>query len=252
VDALRGRGTRVFKARLLDAEGNETGDPITIKDVWLDNNRDREGDIMEEICNEVSSENKIKLQQYLLMMECHGDVLIGGERDQTMLKSTFGAAAEFYLQSTLLIPQRTLTLSVGLPPSVQMCAPPEPSREYPQKVQYRIVFKEVGVSLYNVRSLASAFSSLYDTISGKNCLISLGYTINVVVPCAALEILHKYSWVHCDISPGNIICFNSRGMFSDFECAQKTTRLTDDEVLTAQCHIFFHLHLSCESNSNCQ
>jgi Fungal protein kinase len=64
-DALRGRGTRVFKARLLDAEGNETGNPVALKDVWLDNNRDREGDIMEEICNEVSSEDKIKLQQSL-------------------------------------------------------------------------------------------------------------------------------------------------------------------------------------------
>ena len=65
VDALCGRGTRVFEAHLLDAEGNETGDPVAVKDVWLDNNRDREGDIMEEICNEVFSEDKIKLQQYI-------------------------------------------------------------------------------------------------------------------------------------------------------------------------------------------
>jgi hypothetical protein len=182
-DALRGRGTRVFEARLLDAKGNETGDPVAIKDVWLDNNRDREGDIMEEIFNEVSSEDKIKLQQYLLTTECHGDVLIGGEQDQTTQKSTFGAAAEFHLQSTSLIPQRSLTSSVGLAPSVHMRAPSEPSREYPQKVHYRIVFKEVGVSLYKVRSLASVFRSLYDTISGKNCLILSGYIIiNVTVP----------------------------------------------------------------------
>jgi hypothetical protein len=80
-DALRGRGTRVFKAHLLDAEGKETGDAVVIKDVWSDSNRDREGDIMREICNEVSSEDVIKLRKYLLTVECHGDVLINGKPD---------------------------------------------------------------------------------------------------------------------------------------------------------------------------
>jgi hypothetical protein len=105
---------------------------------------------MEEICNEVSLEDKIKLQQYILTMDCHSDVLIDDEQDQTMHKSTFNAAAEFHLWSTSLIPQRTLTSSVGLAPSVHMHASPTPSRKYHQKVHYRIVFKEVGVSLYKV------------------------------------------------------------------------------------------------------
>ena len=244
-DALRGRGTRVFEARLLDAEGNETGDPVAVKDVWLDNNRDREGDIMEEICNEVSSEDKIKLQQYILTMDCHGDVLIDDEQDQTTHKSTFGATAEFHLRSTSVIPQRTLTSSVGLAPSVHMRAPPTPSCEYHQKIHYRIVFKEVGVSLYRVRSLANVFRSLYDTINGKDYLILLGYIIDAIVPYAALEILHKYSWVHRDISPGNIIFFNGRGRLSDFEYTQKTTRLTDDEGLTVRCQIYSFTFFVC-------
>jgi hypothetical protein len=82
-----------------------------------------------------------------------------------------------------------------------MRAPPESSRKYPQKVHYRIVFKEVGVSLYTLRSLASVFQSLRDTIDGKNCLISSGYFIDTVIPKSVLEILHRYSWVHRDISP---------------------------------------------------
>jgi hypothetical protein len=37
-DALCGYGSRVFN-------GKETGDPIAIKDVWVDNNHNGEGDI---------------------------------------------------------------------------------------------------------------------------------------------------------------------------------------------------------------
>jgi serine/threonine protein kinase len=61
----------------------------------------------------------------------------------------------------------------------------------------------------------------------------------------ALEILHKYSWVHRDISPGNIFFFNGRGRLSDFESAQKTTRLTDDEALTVQCQIYSFTFFVC-------
>jgi hypothetical protein len=40
-----GRGTRVFEARLLDADGKEVDKPVTIKDVWENEDWEQEGDI---------------------------------------------------------------------------------------------------------------------------------------------------------------------------------------------------------------
>lgn len=86
-----------------------------------------------------------------------------------------------------------------------ICAPPEQSRVYSSKVHCRIVFKEVGTSLYITRSLANVFRGLRDVIIGENCVIVLGCLIDAVISNPASEILHKYSWVHRDISPGNIM-----------------------------------------------
>jgi len=234
-DGLRGRGSRVYKAHLLDTDGKETGDPVAIKDVWLDNDHDREGDIMRAIYDDVSAEDRITLRKYLLTMECHGDVFVNGKQDRTLDQSALGPVADFHLRRTPLAPQRPFTSSVGLAPSVHIRAPLEPSRQYPPKVHYRIVFKEVGTSLYVVRSLANVFQSLRDVINGKNCLILSGCLIDAIVLNSVLEILHKYSWVHRDISPGNIIFYDGGGRLSDFEYAKKTTRLVGDEVPTVCC-----------------
>ena len=48
-DGLRCRGTRVFEARLLDGKGDATRDPVAIKDVWVDEDRGREGTIREKL-----------------------------------------------------------------------------------------------------------------------------------------------------------------------------------------------------------
>jgi len=79
------------------------------------------------------------------------------------------------------------------------------------------------------------FQSLRDVINGKNSRILLGYLIDAIVLNTVLETLHKYLWVHRDISPGNIIFYHGGGRLSDFEYAQKTTGLVDDEVLAVRC-----------------
>ena len=148
---------------------------------------------MKTIYHEVSEEDQAILREYLLTMECHGDVFVNGERDQTPDQNALGSVAAFHLQKASLVPPRPLTSSVGLPPSVHIRALPENSRVYASKVHYRIVFREVGTSLYITRSLANVFQSLRDVIIGKNCVILLGYLIGAVIPNSALEILHKYS-----------------------------------------------------------
>jgi serine/threonine protein kinase len=187
------------------------------------------------IYDDVSAEDRLTLRKYLLTMECHGDVFANSKQDQTLEQSTLGPVADFHLRRTPLAPQLPFTSSVGLAPSVHIRAPPKLSRQYTQKVHCRIVFKEAGDSLYVVRSLANVFQSLRDVINGRNCLILSECLIYAIVLNSVLEILHKYSWVHRDMSPGNIIFYDGGSRFSDFEYAQKTTRLVDDEVVTVCC-----------------
>ena len=71
-----------------------------------------------EIYNEVSSEDKIKLHKYFLTMECHGDVFIDDEQDQTPDQSSFGAIAKFHLQRLSLIPQGLISRQQVLPPQM--------------------------------------------------------------------------------------------------------------------------------------
>jgi hypothetical protein len=116
------------------------------------------------------------------------------------------------------------------PLSIHMDAPPESSHEYPHKSTLQDCVQRV--------SLANMFQRLHDATDGQNCIISLKYLIDAIVPHSVLEILQKYSWVHRNISSRNIIFYNGGGRLSDFECAQKTTRLTDNEVITVQCQVY--------------
>lgn len=71
------RGTRVFQARRLESNGNEVGDPVVVKDIWMDDDRDREGDIIRKVCESLSEEDRPLLDKHLLTVLSHGNV-VGG------------------------------------------------------------------------------------------------------------------------------------------------------------------------------
>jgi hypothetical protein len=163
-------------------------------------------------------------------MGCHDDVFVYHTGPDAGPICTW---SDFHLRRTPLGPQRPFTSSVGLAPSgVHIRAPPEPSPQYPSEVHYRIVGWDFSVCR---PILGNMFQSLRDVINGKNSRILLGYLIDAIVLNTVLKILHKYLWVHRDISPGNIIFYDGGGRLSDFEYAQKTTGLVDDEVLAVRC-----------------
>jgi hypothetical protein len=92
------------------------------------------------------------------------------------------------------------------PPSIHMRArATRPKSQVSAKVHYIIVFKEIGVSLYTVRPLADVCQSLRDIINGEKCLSNLFETVSLMPSFHSPKYLaYKYSWVHRDISWGNI------------------------------------------------
>jgi hypothetical protein len=80
-DALLGRGTRVFEARKLDDEGNPVGDTVATKDVWGDDDREREGTVREKSHQGARGEDKVLIEKYFLTVLDHGDVVINGQVD---------------------------------------------------------------------------------------------------------------------------------------------------------------------------
>ena len=82
-EPLRGRGTRVFEAFELDERGAKKGSAVVLMDIWIDNDRMREGAIHAQLYDEVDAADKKLLKKYFLTTVCHGDVCIGPNVDGT-------------------------------------------------------------------------------------------------------------------------------------------------------------------------
>ncbi|THG93529.1 hypothetical protein EW026_g7729, partial [Hermanssonia centrifuga] len=142
---LIGRGTRVWKAVKV-VNGEEFGEPVALKDSWVDYNRQREGAIHDRIRESIIAIGQAELfTQYFLTVECYGDVLVLDEQDRTRLPQDHSVSSSPELAAT--------SLSVH-------------TSEYHQ-VHHRIVFKEVGLPLSKVTSLLEVFNALGDVVDGK-------------------------------------------------------------------------------------
>jgi hypothetical protein len=73
-EPLRGRGTRIFEAVELDENGNRHGANVVLKDIWIDDDRVWEGEILTSLFKEANSEDKELVEQYFLTTITHGDV----------------------------------------------------------------------------------------------------------------------------------------------------------------------------------
>ncbi|KAF9509551.1 hypothetical protein BS47DRAFT_146332 [Hydnum rufescens UP504] len=68
--------TRVFEAIEVEDGGKETRGPVVLKDIWIDHDRMREGDILTQLYNDVDGEDKRLAKKHFLTPICHGDVLV--------------------------------------------------------------------------------------------------------------------------------------------------------------------------------
>ncbi|KAJ3575711.1 hypothetical protein NP233_g914 [Leucocoprinus birnbaumii] len=96
----------------------------------------------------------------------------------------------------------------------------DPNRKIAVRRQYRLVYTQVGRSLYEAEDLPSSFTAIKDTF-------------------IALVLLFLAGWVHCDISAGNIILVKDAhgrvsGRLSDFEYARESEQVGQSVSMNAK------------------
>lgn len=189
-NALRGRGTRVWEVKKLE-KGRECGDPMVLKDSWIDEDRRQEGHTLKSLktLREVDKNLKPEAREFVqnalnevfLTMICHGNVLINGKPDHTRRLMTRGKGIPLNCKRFLLQPARNtgvLTVATRRSKAPQTGlgdhrtieehkGPLVKNLTYHPKLHYRIVFKEVCQPLYALRSLADVLELLAQATLGE-------------------------------------------------------------------------------------
>lgn len=173
-EALRGRGTRVWRVRKL-VDGLPTGDGMVLKDSWIDDDRIREGDILAKMRASASDPiQKEIFETHFLHVECHGDVYIGNHADHTGTLLRRGAqvpddSALFSLERTK---SRGAAEKVTKPPigsgiTQETRNKEDEPIEFDDKAHYRIVFKEVATGIDSLVSGPEIVVYLRQVLLGK-------------------------------------------------------------------------------------
>lgn len=177
--------------------GVPRGESFALKDCWVDDERAVEGDTLLKILSGCTDEER----SFFLTLEAHGTVEVddAGTKDNT--KTVMMRGFDVYQPKEEIISAERassrLPQSSAFMPNARV---QQEDKQYTWKNHYRIIFKEVGISMYEIRSLQDAFQALIDMTK-------------------ALEIMAKKDYVHRDISGGNILFYQGRGKLCDLEYA---------------------------------
>jgi hypothetical protein len=144
-----------------------------LKDIWIDSDRTREGNILSSLHSAADGEDKILFEKYFLTTICHGDVWteldILDETANALMRElniTQGGYSRFRLQWKSFIPNHEpRSGSEGLRAMSRVQAP-HSHLGYSHKTHYRIVFKEKGITIDRIKSLPKVMTVLTETVSG--------------------------------------------------------------------------------------
>lgn len=172
-DTLRGRGTRVWEVMELDSRGKEKGgSTCVLKDVWVDDNREREGNILEAIKKSTEEKSDPKewlngLKTLFLTTVVHGDVHVNSRVDKTR---QWALPLILDLLPLKNDPEEDTKGKGHLTPVGGMgmkSGSRQPAMQYfTTKCHHRIVFKEVGKTIREVGSLREAFTYIQQAVLG--------------------------------------------------------------------------------------
>ena len=163
----------MFEAFELDERGEKKGSAVVLKDIWIDNDRTREGAILAQLYDEADAGDKELLKKHFLTTVCHGDVCIGPNVDDTGNGLMRGLSRDkcnlFQLQKESV--QRIHREGEGPSGSRGLRATSRlhgqrPAVTYMHKTHYRIVFEEKGVPIDEVRKLGDVMKGLADIVIG--------------------------------------------------------------------------------------
>ena len=174
VGSIRGRATRAWRCVELDSAGRvKNGKQVVLKDTWIDIGRMPEGFVKDElIAATVTDKERTILEEGLLTVLCHGNVLldpVNRVADVTALPSdnpVWQLMNEFGPSAASLNRKEEETRKMNKPrKGAEVTTTPI---IYHQKGHYRVVFKEVGITLNNVRSLSNNFKAIAQLIQGSS------------------------------------------------------------------------------------
>ncbi|KAG8975113.1 hypothetical protein FRB93_000655 [Tulasnella sp. JGI-2019a] len=218
--AVIGQATRVWSVRALNADGEPTGDPLALKDVWVREGSPREGDIVSAILEQadndpISATIRAELIAHLINVRAHGDVKILGASDtisRNRRDHIFGLSEDRgYLtlkeDMAQFVTGSSVFSSVGSSGFDRLDRLKHFEANFPttfsNRVHYRVVYSEV----------AQVFSQLTTIRDGYRAVAGASRAL------AALQLL---GWVHRDLSMGNVyLSSNGAGKISDLEYARK-------------------------------
>jgi hypothetical protein len=175
-DSLLGRGSRVWKGHF---EGEDNKERV-LKDVWVDTDRPREGDILRDLAHAFQLNpypNSSFSDHFLTVIEDTIVELDGTHHDDTLNAMMNGQEPPKDCKSLNLprpsdLPSKLKTRSVshavssGIGPSPHEVKRAPASHHFRPRSHYRIGFKEVGKALYEVKSLEDIFNALKDVMRG--------------------------------------------------------------------------------------
>lgn len=180
-ETIMGRATRVWKAQRVIPSGTSqqdelVGEQVMIKDIWVAEDRPREGDIYLKLKESAVTESqKVILDSALIDLEFHGDVWIEeeGEYDHTR---KFGAWSD--VGSSVSSPLGNLKVSMTLRERLEAkgfrfkgrVKPAQKIRSSPM-VHYRMVLAGVHKPLYELTSLSDIFRGLSLACAGTSSTI---------------------------------------------------------------------------------
>lgn len=171
-DTLRGRATRVWEVIELDFGGKEK-DVATcvLKDAWVDDDRAREGKIMEDIKAAAQKQGPEFLELVdicFLTTITYGDVYVNGRSVKTRQRDI---PANVALLGVNKNPGEFNGVASNLAPVGTIASEPGPGKSaiqyFATKTHHRIVFKEMGVTIRDVPSLHTVFKCLEQAVIGK-------------------------------------------------------------------------------------
>ncbi|KAI5116305.1 hypothetical protein M0805_004646 [Coniferiporia weirii] len=205
-DAIIGRATRAFIVKWKDDK------LAVLKDVWIDDDRDPEHAIRSSILTDVEKKFVADFVKVNNQIDHTIKVLMRGSApslentfDLLLVKPVFSAARSStgYSQTSDPIAYEVMHGS---------------RKRLHHRVHYRIVFREIGVPLHQVRKLSEMFTVLGDVSQ-------------------VLEYIHRSGWVHRDISAGNVYSYINgrgwlRGLLGDLEYARRAGTDAKHEVRT--------------------
>jgi hypothetical protein len=143
-----------------------------LKDIWIDSDRTREGDILAQLQSEANTEDKKLVEKYFLTTLCHGDVWMAPNLpDDTKnglmrgLKITTDSVFQLQRKQLMLEKRETTTGSEALR-AISRLPVPHPNLKYGHKTHYRIVFKEKGTTVDLIPSLPDVMTIFTETVAG--------------------------------------------------------------------------------------